>query len=105
MKVNMKNLRIMAVCGFGLGSSLVLRITVDEVLQKHDIKAETFSSDADTAVGQSYDLVVASREMKHLFKDVDVPVIIIDNFLSREEVEEKVLPVVRQLQNQDERNG
>ena len=93
----MKRLRIMTVCGFGLGSSLVLRMTVDEVLQKHDIKAETFCSDADTAVGQSYDLVITSGEMERLFKDVDVPVIVIDNFLSPDEVEEKALAVIRKL--------
>ncbi|MBG0785479.1 MAG: PTS sugar transporter subunit IIB [Anaerolineaceae bacterium] len=93
----MKKLKIMTVCGFGLGSSLVLRMTVDEVLQKHNIKAETFCSDADTAVGQNYDLVITSGEMERLFKDVDVPVIVIDNFLSPDEVEEKALSIIQKL--------
>ena len=93
----MKKLKIMTVCGFGLGSSLVLRMTVDEVLQKHNIKAETFCSDADTAVGQNYDLVISSGEMERLFKDVDVPVIVIDNFLSPDEVEEKALSIIQKL--------
>ncbi len=93
----MKKLKIMTVCGFGLGSSLVLRMTVDEVLQKHHIKAETFCSDADTAVGQNYDLVITSGEMERLFKDVDVPVIVIDNFLSPDEVEEKALSIIQKL--------
>jgi ascorbate PTS system EIIB component len=93
----MKQLRIMTVCGFGLGSSLVLRMTVDEVLQKHDIRAETFCSDADTAVGQNYDLVITSGEMERLFENIEEPVIVIDNFLSPEEVEEKALPIIRQM--------
>lgn len=93
----MKKLKIMTVCGFGLGSSLVLRMTVDEVLQKHNIKAETFCSDADTAVGQNYDLVITSGEMERLFKDVDVPVIVINNFLSPDEVEEKALSIIQKL--------
>jgi PTS system ascorbate-specific IIB component len=93
----MKRLRIMMVCGFGLGSSLVLRMTVDEVLQKHNIKAETFSSDADTAVGQRYDLVITSGEMEKLFADIEEPVIVIDNFLSPDEVEEKALPVIQKM--------
>ena len=93
----MKRLKIMTVCGFGLGSSLVLRMTVDEVLQKHNIKAETFCSDADTAVGQNYDLVITSREMERLFKDVNVPVIVIDNFLSPDEVEAKALSIIQKL--------
>jgi PTS system ascorbate-specific IIB component len=93
----MKQLRIMTVCGFGLGSSLVLRMTVDEVLQKYDIRAETFCSDADTAVGQNYDLVITSGEMERLFENIEEPVIVIDNFLSPEEVEEKALPIIRQM--------
>ncbi len=93
----MKQLRIMTVCGFGLGSSLVLRMTVDEVLQKHGIRAETFCSDADTAAGQNYDLVITSGEMERLFENVDEPVVVIDNFLSAEEVEEKALPVIKKM--------
>ena len=93
----MKHLRIMAVCGFGLGSSLVLRMTVDEVLKRRQIKAETFCSDADTAMGQDYDLVITSAEMKRLFVGVDAPVIVIDNFLDSDEVEEKTLPAIHRL--------
>ncbi len=93
----MKRLRIMTVCGFGLGTSLVLRMTVDEVLQNHGIKAETFCSDADTALGQNYDVVITSKEMEKIFADVDKPVVVIDNFLSTDEVEEKALPVIEKL--------
>jgi PTS system ascorbate-specific IIB component len=93
----MKRLKIMTVCGFGLGSSLVLRMTVDEVLQKHDIKAETFCSDADTAAGQNFDLVITSREMERLFKDVEKPVIVVDDFLSPDEIEEKAIPVIKSM--------
>lgn len=93
----MKQLRIMTVCGFGLGTSLVLRMTVDEVLQKHGIRADTFCSDADTAVGQRYDMVITSGEMEGLFENVEEPVVVIDNFLSPEEVEEKALPVIKKM--------
>lgn len=93
----MKKLRIMTVCGFGLGSSLVLKMTVDDVLQKHNIRAETFCSDADTATGQRFDLVITSNEMEKLFADTEEPVVVIDNFLSPDEVEEKAIPVIREM--------
>ncbi len=91
----MKKLRIMTVCGFGLGTSLILRMTVDEVLSNHQIKAETFCVDADTAVGQNFDIVITSQDMERLFKDSSKPVVVIDNFLSTDEVEEKALPVIQ----------
>jgi PTS system ascorbate-specific IIB component len=93
----MKKLRIMTVCGFGLGSSLVLKMTVDEVLQNHKIKAETFCSDADTAVGQRYDMVITSHEMEKLFANIDEPVVVIENFLSPDEIEEKAIPVIQKM--------
>lgn len=93
----MKRLRIMTVCGFGLGTSLVLKMTVDEVLSKHNIKAETFCSDAETAVGQRYDLVITSRDMEKLFANVPEPVVVVDNFLSADEVREKAIPVIQKM--------
>jgi ascorbate PTS system EIIB component len=93
----MATLRIMTVCGFGLGTSLILKMTVDEVLQAHNIQAETFCSDADTAVGQSYDLVITSGDLEKLFTHVPEPVVVIDNFLSTDEVAEKVIPVINTI--------
>ena len=37
----MKELNIMTVCGFGIGSSLILKMTVDTVLEKNGISANT----------------------------------------------------------------
>ena len=89
--------RIMVVCGFGLGSSLILRMTLDEVLQEHQIKAETFCADAETAIGQDYDLVLTSVDLAKLFSTVSQPVIVIADFLSPDEVAQKVLPVLSSL--------
>ena len=74
LEVKMKPLRIMTVCGFGLGTSLVLRMTLDQVLGHHGIHAETFCTDADTALGHHFELVVTSRDIAEIFESVDVPV-------------------------------
>jgi len=92
-----KRPRIMAVCGFGLGTSLVLKMTLDEVLAQHGVTAEVFCSDMDTALGQTYDLVVTSRELAQRFMDGPQPVIVVDNFLSTAEIEKNVLPAVLDL--------
>jgi len=93
----MKKPRIMVVCGFGLGSSIVLRMTLDKVLNEEGLKAETFCADEATAKGQDFDLVLTSKEMVDLFKDSEEPAIVIENFLSKEEVREKALPSIQDL--------
>ena len=92
-----KTIKIMTLCGFGLGTSLVLKMTLDTVLDAHGIVAETFCSDADTALGQQYDLVVTSRELAGMFERVPQPVVVISNFLNAEEVGDKVIPVILDL--------
>lgn len=97
----MKNLRIMVVCGFGLGSSMILKMTLDEVLQENHLKAETFCSDAETARGQDFNLVVTSAELVSLFFESGKPVVVISDFLSRAEVAAKALPIIHELMRFD----
>lgn len=93
----MKKIKIMTVCGFGLGTSLLLRMTLDKVLKTHGISAETFCADEATARGMDCDLIFTSKEMQRLFADSQKPVIVINNFMSQAEAEEKGLPIIKQL--------
>lgn len=93
----MNKKKIMVVCGFGLGSSTVLRLTLDKVLKEEGLQANTFCADEATAKGQDFDIVFTSKEMQKLFKDSDKPVIVIDNFLSKDEVREKGLDVIKEV--------
>jgi PTS system ascorbate-specific IIB component len=92
----------MIVCGFGLGSSMVLRLKLDSVLRKHGLAARTFCADATTARGQDFDAVFTSEELLDTFEGVDQPIVVIDNFMSEAEVEEKGVPVVRSLVEEKE---
>ena len=93
----MKRINIMLVCGFGVGTSLILKMTLDKVLESEGLLANTFCADENTAKGEDYDLVFTSREMSKLFVGSEKPVIIINNFLSQEEVREKGLAIIQQL--------
>ena len=93
----MKPIRIMIVCSFGIGTSLILKMTLDEVLKANHIKAETFTSDTDTALGQRFDCVLTSKDLANIFGSKKQPVIIINNFINKDEVEAKIIPVIKQL--------
>ena len=89
--------KIMMVCGFGLGSSMVLKLTLDKVLKAEGVEANTFTADESTAKGQDYDIVFTSKEMQKLFVNSTKPVIVINNFLSADEVREKGLEAIKAL--------
>ena len=84
--------KIQCVCGFGCGSSLMLRMAVDDILKKHNLTADTFTGDVGTCLSNPCDVIFISRELAERIVDrASVPVIIIENFMDSKEVEEKVL--------------
>lgn len=93
----MSELKIMTVCGFGLGSSMILKITLDRVLEENNIQAATFCADEITAVGEDFDIVFTSKEMAHLFEKETRPVIVIENFLSKDEIRQKGIEIIKQI--------
>ena len=92
--------KIMIVCGFGLGSSMVLKMTLDDVLIEEGIDGvETFCADSYTAHGQDYDMVFCSPEWEYLFEETDKPKVVVTNFLSHDEIREKGLDTVKEVIN------
>ena len=89
----MKKPKIQCVCGFGCGSSLMLRMAIDEILKKHGLEADTFCGDVGTCLSNQCDTIFISKELA-----ADVPVIVIEDFMNSKEVEEKTLNYLNSLQ-------
>lgn len=87
-------MKILAVCGMGFGSSMVLRMTIESVLKEAKIKANVATSDISTAKGESADVIVTSAEFAKLLADKKVPIIIIKNYVDKNEMKEKLLPAL-----------
>lgn len=84
--------KIQAVCGYGCGSSLMLRMSIDEALKKHGLEAETFCGDVNTCLANPCDAIFISKDLGERIKGrAKMPVVIIDNLMSKKEVEDKVL--------------
>lgn len=94
----MKKLNIIAVCGFGIGSSLILKMTIDDMLKAEGITADTSPQDVTSVAGMRTDLLFTSNELfPQIDGKVDCPIITIDNFLDVAEVKEKGLDIIRAL--------
>lgn len=88
----MKDLNIMTVVV--LGWKLTdFKMTVDSVLEKNGIHANTEPHDVTSVTDQGVDLLLVSNELYPQVKDkVSCPILIIENFVDEAEVEEKLLP-------------
>ncbi|HSQ89709.1 PTS sugar transporter subunit IIB [Romboutsia sp.] len=93
-----KTLKIMAVCGFGIGSSLILKMNLDDVMSKYNIDVETFTNDVTSVASGMADLIFTSNEIADQVKEkVTCPVVVIENFMNKSEIEEKGLSAIKEL--------
>lgn len=84
--------KIQTVCGFGCGSSLFLRMKVEEVLKENNLEAKIFCGDVATCLSTPCDAIFISEELAERIKDrAEIPVIVIKSFVNKKEVTEKTL--------------
>ncbi|MDF2717774.1 MAG: phosphotransferase system, lactose/cellobiose-specific subunit [Paenibacillus sp.] len=90
-------MKVVTVCGMGFGTSLMLLMDIQEMAAKHGIKVEGEAVDLGSAKGKSCDLMVASSEIAGELSEESVQVIAINNLLDKNELQDKVLPVLQAI--------
>jgi len=85
-------MRILAVCGMGLGSGLLLRMQAEKALTRLGVTADVEVADVNTArsIKNSFDLIVTSDDLVTSIGDTKVPVVTISNFVDLEEMVTKI---------------
>jgi len=94
----MAKLKIVTVCGFGLGSSMLLKMKVEEVLKTHDITANVETSDVGSAPSAACDVIFTSYELGEKMKNqTQTPIVMVKNFMDTNEIEEAGIEIVKGL--------
>lgn len=82
-------LKVVTVCGMGLGSSVMMKMTVEKALKKLNVKHKVEHWDMGTVKSQDADLIVTTKQFEKDFKDTG-DVIILDNIMNEQEATEKL---------------
>jgi len=87
-----KSLKILAVCGMGIGTSMLLKLQLDKVIKKLGIDANVDLADISTARGLAVnaDLIVTSNELIDRIGDVTAPIVAVANFMDLNALTESV---------------
>lgn len=93
-------MRIVAVCGMGFGTSLMLKMALESILRRHGIEAELHHWDLGSVKGQPADIIVAPRDMQRHLAAHPARLVLIDNLTDKAQIEARLLPVVHELQAQ-----
>ncbi|MBX7446017.1 MULTISPECIES: PTS sugar transporter subunit IIB [unclassified Arthrobacter] len=89
-------MKIVAVCGMGIGTSVLLKMNAEKVLQDLGVDADIEAADIGVARGaaQTAEIVLTSEELAPEIGDVPAEVIVIENFFDLEEIHKKLSAAV-----------
>ena len=82
-------LKIITVCGLGVGSSLIMKMTVDGAMSKLGVKCSIEHWDMGTVKGKPCDLIVTTDEFRKKFADQD-NVVYLKNMVDVNEAKSKL---------------
>ncbi|PRO67082.1 PTS sugar transporter subunit IIB [Alkalicoccus urumqiensis] len=83
-------MKILCVCGMGFGSSLMLKMTAEKVIQKKGVTADVEAVDIGTAESVKADLILTNSEFASQLAGGSAVVKAIKNMASEAEVEQAV---------------
>lgn len=89
-------MKIVAVCGMGIGTSVLLKMNAEKALRALGQDADVEAADIGTARGaaRSAQIVLTSAELAPEIGDVPAEVVVIDNFMDVNEITQKLTPLV-----------
>ncbi|WP_423731429.1 PTS sugar transporter subunit IIB [Hafnia paralvei] len=83
-------MKIMAICGSGLGSSFMVEMNIKKVLKKIGVDAEVEHSDLSSAIPGEADLFVMAKDIAASASIPDNQLIVITNIIDINELEIKL---------------
>lgn len=90
-------MRIATLCGMGFGTSMMLKLFIDDILKAEGLKAEVVPWDLGTFKGQQADLIVAPKDMESHLRSANAKVVLINNLVDKAEIKSKVLAALTDL--------
>jgi len=88
---------IVTVCGNGIGSSLMLKMKIEEICSELGIAAEVESSDFNGAKGRRCDLIVTVEELAKQFDQSKQKVCIVRSYINKKKIKEDVKDVLQEV--------
>ncbi|MFH1447068.1 MAG: PTS sugar transporter subunit IIB [Chloroflexota bacterium] len=85
-------MKILAVCGMGLGSGLILKIQMEKAIKQLGLTADVEVADISTAraLAHQADIILTSKELADRLGDVKAKIITITNYMDIQEMVDKL---------------
>ena len=94
-----KKVKILMVCGAGLGSSFACQMSVEDVLGKLGVQADLDHCDLSSALSMSPEIIITASNFKTQFEQYTIPetttIVYLKNIVGKAEIEEKLTPLLQ----------
>ena len=88
-------MKILAVCGFGVGSSMVLKFTIEKAAAALGVDAEVENTDLTSAQGMEADVIFTSYQLiEQLQGMVKAPLVPVRHYMDQQEVQAQLAAFV-----------
>ena len=82
----MEKYKALVVCGTGMGSSLMLKIQVERVVNDNDLPVIVESDVLSAAKGADVDFFISMMDLVEVLSEIGKPIVGIKNIVSRPEI-------------------
>ncbi|MBC2854965.1 PTS sugar transporter subunit IIB [Cetobacterium sp. 2A] len=87
--------KILTVCGNGIGSSLMCAMKVEELCQEEGINASVSSCDFNSVTGKDVDLIITIKELADQITTIKTAPI--RSYTNKKKIKEDVLEIIQSL--------
>lgn len=91
-------MKVLAVCGMGLGSSLILKMNIEKAMEEEGIKGTVDVRDLSSIQGERADFIFASEEIAGKIEH-KAQVYSVKNMTDKNEIKEKILEASQRGEN------
>ena len=94
-------LKILAVCGAGLGSSFACQMSAEAVLKDLGVDAKMDHTDISSVSGAQADIIIAAKNFEKQFEryTISCPTVFLERLVDKNEIREKLVPVLKNWEN------
>ena len=84
-------MKIICVCGLGMGSSLILKMNVEDVLTEAGVKAEVEHSDTSSARFEKCDYIVTTPDLAAGLENSKGKVVVTANIIKKDDIKKALV--------------
>ncbi|SEK94960.1 PTS system, ascorbate-specific IIB component [Carnobacterium iners] len=90
-------IKIVTVCGAGVGSSLMMRLFSQQILDAEGIEANVEASDISSVNPDSYDILITTSDFADALRDSSARIVRIDNMMDKPYLKGQLLETIKNL--------